>query len=443
MKGNPSRLVKVKGKKSNMKGFQSLAIVMLLLSTLFGAVAVSAQDSLIDSICLVTDIGRINDGTFNEFTYNGFARAAEDFGLESTFIETAAPTDYAANMSTCLDENYDVILTVGFLMTDITAEYANANPDVYFIGIDQFHGDAPDNLLGVQFREDQSGFLAGALAAMMTESDTIAGVYGIDIPPVVKFRNGYEQGARYINPEIETLGVYIDSFGAPDRGAAAAEGFIGEGADVIFGAGGNTGSGGITKAAQLGALVIGVDQDEYYTTFGQGETPGAENLISSAVKRVDNAAYLPIQALAEGGADWMSGVWVLSAENDGIDFAPPHDADVPEEVTAALEEIYQGLKDGTIHTGVDPNSGEMLMMDDMDDDMDDMDGDMGGMDDDMDDMDGDMDDMDGDMDDMDDMDGDMDDMDDDMDDMDDDMDDMDDDMDDMDGDMDDMDDSDE
>jgi basic membrane lipoprotein Med (substrate-binding protein (PBP1-ABC) superfamily) len=354
-----------------MKRFQSFAVVLTLLAIMVGALAVGAQDSLIDSICLVTDIGRINDGTFNEFTYNGFARAAEDFGLDSTFIETAAPTDYDTNMSTCVDEGYDVIVTVGFLMTDKTAEFANANPDVYFIGIDQFHGDAPDNLLGVLFREDQSGFLAGALAAMMSESGIIAGVYGIDIPPVVKFRNGFEQGARYINPDIETLGVYIDSFGAPDRGAAAAEGFIGEGADVIFGAGGNTGSGGITKAAQLGALVIGVDQDEYNTTFGRGETPGAENLISSAMKRVDNGAYLPIKALAEGGGDWVSGIWVLSAENDGIGFAPPHDSDVSEEVTAAMEEIYQGLKDGSIETGVNPGSGELLEMDMMDDDMDD------------------------------------------------------------------------
>src|SRR5690606_8092624 len=104
--------------------------------------------------------------------------------------------------------------------------------------------------------------------------------YGIAEPPVMRFRNGYEQGVAYINPEVSVIGVYIDDYVAPDRGAAAAEQFIGEGADVIFGAGGETGSGGIKRAADLGALVIGVDQDEYNTTFGGGETPGAENLIS-------------------------------------------------------------------------------------------------------------------------------------------------------------------
>ena len=117
---------------------------------------------------------------------------------------------------------------------------------------------------------------------MMTESGIVAGVYGQTVPPVVKFRRGFEQGVAYINEQdgtdVQTVGVYIDSFVAPDRGASAAEQFIGEGADVIFGAGGPTGSGGTTYAAANDVLVIGVDQDEYFSTFGEGETPGAENL---------------------------------------------------------------------------------------------------------------------------------------------------------------------
>jgi basic membrane lipoprotein Med (substrate-binding protein (PBP1-ABC) superfamily) len=325
--------------------------------------AAPAADALIESVCLVTDVGRVNDGTFNQFAYEGMVRSAEDFDLESTFIETQAPTDYEANINTCVDEGFDAIITVGFLITDATAAAAAANPDVYFIGIDQFHAEPPDNLVGVLYREDQSGFLAGALAAQMSQSGIVAGVYGQDIPPVVKFRNGFEQGARFINPDIETLGVYIDSFTDANRGAAAAEQFIGEGADVIFGAGGQTGSGGIVRAAAEGVYVIGVDQDEYNTTFGGGETPGAEFLISSAVKRVDQGVYLPLQALVEGGADWQGGGnQVLDASVDGVGFAPPHDSDVPEDVTARMDEILAGLADGSIETGVDPNTGELLDM---------------------------------------------------------------------------------
>ncbi len=346
---------------STKRNLSLLTVLALAALSLFPVLTAAAQDALIESVCLVTDVGRVNDGTFNQFAYEGMVRAADDFDLESTFIETQAPTDYETNINTCVDEGFDAIITVGFLLTDATAAAAAANSDVYFIGIDQFHAEPTANLVGVLFREDQSGFLAGALAAQMTESGIVAGVYGIDIPPVVKFRNGFEQGARYINPDIQLLGVYIDSFTDANRGAAAAEQFIGEGADVIFGAGGGTGSGGIVRAAAEGVLVIGVDQDEYATTFGGGETPGAEFLISSAVKRVDQGVYLPLQALVEGGADWQGGSnQVLDASVDGIGFAPAHDADVPEDVTARMEEILAGLADGSIETGVDPATGELL-----------------------------------------------------------------------------------
>jgi basic membrane lipoprotein Med (substrate-binding protein (PBP1-ABC) superfamily) len=317
----------------------------------------------ITSVCLVTDVGRVNDGTFNQFAYEGMLRAVEDFGLESTFIETQAQTDYSTNIGTCLDEGYDAIVTVGFLIADATLTAAQENPNVLFIGVDQFVADGPPNYVGIQFREDQAGFLVGAMAALMTETGTIAGVYGIDIPPVVKFRNGYEQGARFINPDINLLGVYIDSFTAPDRGAAAAEQFIGQGADVIFGAGGPTGSGGIAFAAtQENVWVIGVDQDEYFTTFGGGETPGADRLITSALKRVDNGVYQLLEIAASGEeANWPGGgVYVLEVANDGISFAPAHDAAVPQEVTDAVTEILDGLRDGTIETGVDPVTGDLL-----------------------------------------------------------------------------------
>jgi basic membrane lipoprotein Med (substrate-binding protein (PBP1-ABC) superfamily) len=189
----------------------------------------------VESICLVTDVGKVNDGTFNQFAYEGFKRAADDFDLDSTYIETTAQTDYANNINTCISEGYNVVITVGFLITDATAAAAAANPSVHFVGVDQGYAEPLPNLVGIQFREDQAGFLAGAMAALMSKSGTIAGIYGIAVPAVVKYRNGYEQGAKYINPDIKTLGVYIDSFVAPDRGATAAEQFIGEGADVIFG----------------------------------------------------------------------------------------------------------------------------------------------------------------------------------------------------------------
>ncbi|RMG88226.1 MAG: BMP family ABC transporter substrate-binding protein [Chloroflexi bacterium] len=339
------------------------ALVMLLVGMLpLAAFAQDGEMEPIESVCLVTDLGRVNDGTFNQFAHLGAQAAAEDFDLDYSFIETQSETDYAANIQTCVNEGFDAIVTVGFLIADATREAAEANPDVYFIGVDQFvPPESPKNLVGIQFREDQAGFLAGALAAMVSESGIVAGIYGIDIPPVVKFRNGFEQGAHYVNPDIETLGVYIDDFVAPDRGASAAEQFIGEGADVIFGAGGPTGTGGILAAAAQGVWVIGVDQDEYVTSFGEGETEGAEFVISSAMKRVDQGVYDMIAALAEGRFEDFpgGGMYVMGAAENGIGLAPKHDADVPDEVYEALDEIFEGLASGEIDTGVDPVTGEL------------------------------------------------------------------------------------
>jgi basic membrane protein A and related proteins len=353
----------------NKRGILFLLALALVALSIVPVLSVAAQDSLIENLCLVTDKGKVNDGTFNQFAYEGGLKASDEFGLDYTFIETVAEVDYTPNIETCVNEGYKAIVTVGFLIADATRAAAIANPDVYFIGVDQFvapdadGNEPPANWAGLIFREDQSGFLAGALAAQMSESGTIGGVYGIEIPPVRKFRNGYEQGAKFINPEINLLGVYIPSFVDPAAGGAAAAQFIGEGADVIFGAGGPTGSGGIIEAAKKGVFVIGVDQDEYVTTFGNGASEGADKIISSAVKRVDQAVYLAIKALVDGGADFPGGSnLVLSAENDGVGFAPAHDSAVPEEVTARMEEILAGLKDGTICTYVDPGSGDLKEM---------------------------------------------------------------------------------
>jgi len=350
----------------NIKTILRLSIIFSILAVM-GIGMVQAQEP--ESVCLITDLGKVNDGTFNQFAFEGMTRAADEFDLENKFIETQAQTDYAANIATCVDEGFEIIITVGFLLADDTKAAAEANPDTWFIGVDAFfEDDAPANLVGLQFREDQAGFLAGAMAAFMTETGTVAGVYGIDIPPVVRFRNGYEQGVAYVNPDVEALGVYIPDFQAPDLGAAAAEQFIGEGADVIFGAGGPTGSGGILQAAQQDVMVIGVDQDEYFTTFGGGETPGVEYLITSAIKRVDNGVYDMIVAALDG--EFPGPIYILSVDNEGIGFAEPHDADVPEEVIEEVMAIQEGLGSGDIETGVDFVTGQLIdEMEDMDEDM--------------------------------------------------------------------------
>ena len=309
---------------------------------------------------LVTDVGKVDDGTFNQYAYEGMMRAVEEFGLESAFIETVQSTDYEKNAQQFVDEGFDMVITVGFMFGDTTLKMAEKYPDIVWFGVDQGWAEYSANLAGPIFREDQSGFMAGALAGLMTKSKTVGIVAGMEIPPVIKFRNGYENGAKYVCGDCTTTGVYIDSFTDPARGKAAAESQIAEGADVIFGAGGPTGSGGILGAAQQGVWVIGVDQDEYFTTFKGGAEAGSDKLLSSAMKRVDLSTYTAVKDFVQG--TFKSGAWAFDASNEGIALAPFHGADsaVSDEIRAALDQIYAGLASGELQTGSDPASGVLI-----------------------------------------------------------------------------------
>lgn len=308
------------------------------------------------TVRLVTDIGKVDDRTFNQYAYEGMIAAADCFGFETSFIETANEADYAANIATSLEGPPDAIVTVGFLLATDTLTAATDNPEVTFIGIDQFQEEFPENYVGVLFREDEGGCLAGVAAGLLTESNVIGVVGGReDVPPVVRYVNAYEQCAKDVNPDVTVLSVYNESFNDPAKGASDAQQFLGEGADVIFGAGGPTGSAGVVEATTQGAWGIGVDQDEYFSTFDGGNAAGADRLATSAIKRVDLSVFENIVALLRG--DFEGGLFTLTAANGGITYAPPHDADVPEEVLDALEETRVALAEGTYDIGVDPVTG--------------------------------------------------------------------------------------
>jgi basic membrane protein A len=325
-----------------------LALALCMISTLlFGSIAQGAL-----KVGLVTDVGKVDDRTFNEFAYKGMMRAKEAHGIETSFIETMQPTDYEKNIEQFATEGFDVIITVGFMLGDATAKMAKKYPDVNFVIVDFAYDPVIPNVMGLVFAEDQSGFLAGALAGMMTESEVLGVVGGMEIPPVIKFRRGFENGAKLTCPDCETLGVYIDSFTDPARGKTAALSQMDEGADVVFGCGGTTGSGGILGAAQAGAWVVGVDQDEYMTTFKEGKVRGSDMVLTSAMKRVDNAVFQALEMAVEGSFE--GGTKVFDASNDGVGLAPYHEADddVPQDVKDRIDEIAAKLKAGEIETGV-------------------------------------------------------------------------------------------
>ncbi len=305
---------------------------------------------------LVTDVGEIDDKSFNQSAWEGALRAQEELGAQVDYIETGDAKDYASNIALFAEGDYNVIVTVGFAMGEATAAAAVEYPEINFIGVDQFQGWAFDddtsndipNLIGLIFHEDQSGFLAGALAAMMTESGKIGAVLGTDlVPPVVAFKEGYEAGALYINPDIELISTFhpggMDvAFTDPEWGATTARQALDQGVDVIFGAGGKTGNGALIEvAAEEGALCIGVDSDQWETV------PEAHNcLISSAMKLITPGVFNLVN-------DSLQGSFAAGNYFGGSGLAPFHDFDdaIPQDVKDKLEAIDAGLKDGSIETG--------------------------------------------------------------------------------------------
>lgn len=307
-----------------------------------------------DDFCigLVTDVGLVDDKSFNQAAWTGAQQGAELLGVPVSYIETQDSKDYADNIALYADQGCDVIVTVGFAMAEATAIAAVEYPDINFIGVDAFQGEAMDNVAGLVFNEDRAGFLAGALAASMSESGIVGQVLGTNlVPPVQAFGSGFDLGARYINPDIEILKTYHPgaievAFGDPEWGATTSRQAMDNGADVIFAAGGATGNGGlieIASEAEAGSRVfcIGVDLDQWYSV------PEAQPcLITSAEKHmVQGVSDLIVQAAA--------GEMPTGNVYGTVGLAPYHDFDsqISDEIKATIEEIAAALNDGSMVTG--------------------------------------------------------------------------------------------
>lgn len=304
---------------------------------------------------LVTDVGSLNDKSFNQNSWEGVLRAQQEMGVEAKNIETKDTKDYAKNIQQFVDEKYDVIVTVGFALGEATTAAAKANPNIKFIGVDQFQAEVTPNVSGLIFDEDKAGYLAGALAALISTKNNVGAVCGTDdVPPVWKFGEGYKNGAKAIKPDITVQVTYhsdvpiTQSFVDPEWGKTTALSMIDKGADVVFGAGGATGNGAIFAAKERSIAAIGVDADQYLTIGDQYK----DALASSAMKLLDSGVY---DLIKQAGAGTFKGGNYVGE----VGLAPFHDMEgkIPAEAKTKLQEIDKGLKDGTIKTCVSPAKG--------------------------------------------------------------------------------------
>jgi basic membrane protein A and related proteins len=350
----------------------SLALTIAATGLLAGALAVAAQDEPI-KIGVVTDVGQLEDKSFNEFSNAGAMDAAAALGGEHAVIVTEEIADYASNIQSFVDEGFDVITTIGFLIGTDTLEAAKANPDTFFVGVDQgicvdaegnndstfaCEGDAAaliPNYQGIVFREAQPGYLVGIVAATLSESGVIGAVGGTNVPAVVAFRDGYINGAKSVNPDIEVL--YQESnpdpvigFNDPERGAEIAGQMLDLGADVIFQVAGGTGVGVLEAACAAGAYGIGVDVDQSKSLPPQA----AECVVTSAEKKLQDTVSSVIQSAADGSFQAGTVVYDLSNDPPGVGISPFQEkyADLlTPELQAALDAAVAGMVDGSIDPG--------------------------------------------------------------------------------------------
>jgi basic membrane protein A len=352
------------------------------LRAVFGLLAVTALVAACSSsgatptaaplkIGVVTDVGRVDDKNFNQYSYEGAKGAAATLGTTAEYVVPKDASDYTADIQSFVDKNYNIIVTVGFNLGDATIKAAKANPNIWFIAVDvapcvdatgapdstfKCAGDASKllpKLIGITFQEDQAGYLAGIVAASVSKTGKIGQLGGINNnPAVVRYLQGYQLGAASYNPNIKVVTDFFSTgdlgkaYGDPVFGKTFSDQFIQQqGVDVLFQVAGGTGNGALDAACAANIIGIGVDVDQYlsYPTDDKCIVTSAEKHLSSAVNQT-------ITAIAGGTA--AGGVSKFNAKNDGIGYSPFHNTSItiPADVQGKLDSALAAMKAGTLTT---------------------------------------------------------------------------------------------
>jgi basic membrane protein A len=331
---------------------------LILVITLLGisACTESLNCSREDVFCagLVTDTLGIHDYGLNHDTWEGLQQAkAADLVDRVAYIETVDPRDGEKNLAKFAQEGYDIIITVGMGLREETLRYADLYPDSVFIGIDQSDGESRKNLVSVVFPEDQAGFLAGALAAQLTETGVVGAACetsGLD--SMWRYCEGFRNGAQYIDEDLRVLVKYRNSgssellFIDSEWGNDSAQEMIQQGADVIFAAGGATGQGALGAAAKAGVYAIGAEKDQR-----QVLTEASSAIVTSVYGRSSYQVQELIRKVHDGQQmnGNLPGVIGLAPYNPNIR--------IPDDLRKKMDKLLVDLVTGKISTNV-PSSAQ-------------------------------------------------------------------------------------
>lgn len=371
------------GRKSPLH-FASVLMALMMMTMMLVAPCARAQSSTPSIALLVGNSDPANRGDFMREAMNGavfgcggsFEDAAAVQEVVSPgpfegplctvtyyFVDDAVQGGDSACSNDCVVDlavstGYDLIIAVAFQYGNAIQEAAAANPDVDFGIIDVAYFPPLENVEAFVWREDQMGFLSGVVAAEVAKEigETVIGaVGGPPIPPVRKFVNGFSVGVQDVCPECTLFEVFSESFGSLEEGFAHADTLLEAGVKVAACGGGFTGSMACKRLAENGVYVIGVDVDEYVTTFENGEASGSAFILTSALKSTSTAVQQAIECFLFNFAECVGKNNLLDASNNGIAFADCHETcDVyTEETRNQVDDLFRALADEAISTGVD------------------------------------------------------------------------------------------
>nr|WP_269813128.1 BMP family ABC transporter substrate-binding protein [Ornithinimicrobium sediminis] len=318
--------------------------------------------------CMVSDSGGFDDQSFNQSGREGMEAAEEALGIQTTLVESQSDADYATNVNTLVSQGCNITIGVGFLLEDAIQAGAEDNPDTNFALIDSAFSDTDfnavelDNAKPILFNTAEASFLAGYLAAGMSETGTVATFGGLQIPSVAIFMDGFADGVDLYNEDndadVQLLGwdkeaqngSFSGDFENQSQGQTLTEQFIAQGADIIMPVAGPVGLGAAAAAeGEEGTKIIWVDSDGYNSTeYG-------DLMLTSVLKQIGPAVEDTITESYEDG--FTNEPYVGTLENDGVGLAEFHDfdGDVPQELKDRLTELEQQIVDGEL-TVESPNS---------------------------------------------------------------------------------------
>ena len=308
--------------------------------------------------CQVTDVGGVDDKSFNQTAWKGVQDAVAKHGIDSKLLESKAETDYEPHLNSMVSAGCDLIVAVGFLMGEATKNVAEANPGVNFTIIDFAYSPTIENVKGQVSATDQAAFLAGYLSAGVTRTGIVGTFGGLNIPPVTVFMDGFVWGVKHYNKvkgtNVQVLGwdpdakdgLFTNNFDSLDDGRAFAQNLYDEGADIVLPVAGPVGLGSASLAAEVGSdklKIIGVDADHTITDPSRKEV-----YLTSILKHMDVTTLSVIEEVKSG--NFSGGLMVGTLENNGVGIAPFHSlaSVVPSDLSAEIDEIRKGIISGSI-----------------------------------------------------------------------------------------------